>query len=80
MKNFFSIFKDDNDWNEKSIIGFMAFAVMILVVLVDLTCSFVGKEFTVTEFVYSSFLTLVLGCFGIAGVVQVFGKKKNNEG
>ena len=36
MKNFISIFKDGNDWNEKSIIGFLAFAVMVLFAMVDL--------------------------------------------
>jgi len=35
-ENFFSIFKDDNDWNEKSIIGFIALVVMCIVVAVDL--------------------------------------------
>jgi len=30
------IFKDNNDYNEKTIIGFLSFAVMIIVMVVDL--------------------------------------------
>ena len=29
MKKFIQIFKDTNDWNEKTIIGFLSFAVMV---------------------------------------------------
>ena len=28
-----NIFKDDNNWNEKSIIGFVAFAIMVLLLI-----------------------------------------------
>ena len=31
-----NIFKDDNDVNEKNVIGFMSFAVMVLFALADL--------------------------------------------
>ena len=79
MKNLMNIFKDDNDWNEKSIIGFLAFAVMIIVILVDLVCNFLHVDFTVTEFTYTSFLTLVLGCFGIGSAEKIFGKGKNKN-
>ena len=30
------IFKDNNNWNEKSIIGFVAFAIMCVIMIVDL--------------------------------------------
>ena len=30
------IFKDNNDWNEKSIIGFIAFLIMCLIMIADL--------------------------------------------
>ena len=35
MRKFVEIFKDDNQWNEKTIIGFLSFAVMVLVMLAD---------------------------------------------
>jgi ABC-type uncharacterized transport system permease subunit len=74
MKKFIEIFKDDNTWNEKAIIGFIAFIVMVLVMLADIISGWAGKDLVINEFVYDSFLFLVLGCFGIAGI-EKFAKK-----
>ena len=30
------IFKDSNDWNEKAIVGFVAFLIMVIVMIIDL--------------------------------------------
>jgi ABC-type uncharacterized transport system permease subunit len=75
MKNWIKIFKDNNDWNEKAIIGFIAFLVMVVVLLADVISGWAGKDLVINEFVYDSFLVLVLGCFGIAGLEKVFNKK-----
>ena len=69
-----NIFKDDNNWNEKSIIGFVAFAIMVLIMIADLLTGWVGKDLVINEFVYDSFVWEVLGCFGISGV-EKFAKK-----
>ena len=69
-----NIFKDDNNWNEKSIIGFVAFAIMVLIMIADLLTGWVGKDLVINEFVYDSFVWVVLGCFGISGVDK-FAKK-----
>ena len=78
MKNKFitmlSIFKDKNEYNEKSIIGFIAFLIMCLIMVADLVTGWVGKDLVINEFVYDSFVWVVLGCFGIAGV-EKFAKK-----
>ena len=74
MKKFLEIFKDDNDWNEKAIVGFIAFVIMILIMLADVITGWCGKDLVINEFVYDSFLFLVLGCFGIAGI-EKFAKK-----
>tara|TARA_R110002153_G_scaffold64821_3_gene173703 strand:+ start:62767 stop:62985 length:219 start_codon:yes stop_codon:yes gene_type:complete len=71
----FNIFKDDNEYNEKSIIGFVAFLVMIAIMVADLVTGYVGKDLVINEFVYNSFVWVVLGCFGIAGVEKFAGKK-----
>ena len=39
-----NIFKDNNDWNEKSIIGFIAFTIMCLIMVADLATGWVGKD------------------------------------
>ena len=62
------IFKDDNDWNEKSIIGFIAFGIMCLIMIVDLVTGWLGRDLAINEFVYDSFVWIVLGSFGISGV------------
>jgi len=72
--SFKNIFKDDNDVNEKNVIGFMAFAVMVLFALADLVTGYVGKDLVVQEFIYNSFVIVTLGCFGIAGL-EKFAKK-----
>ena len=69
-----NIFKDNNDWNEKSIIGFIAFAIMCVIMIIDLMTGYTGKDLVINEFVYDSFVWVVLGCFGIAGV-EKFSKK-----
>ena len=62
------IFKDKNEYNEKSIIGFIAFLIMCLIMVADLVTGWVGQDLIINEFVYDSFVWVVLGCFGIAGV------------
>ena len=71
MKN---LFKDDNDINEKSVIGFISFLVMVIFALTDLLTGYIGKDLVINEFVYDSFTWIVLGCFGIAGL-EKFSKK-----
>ena len=74
LMSFKNIFKDDNDVNEKNVIGFMSFAVMVLFALADLITGYVGKDLVVQEFIYNSFVIVTLGCFGIAGI-EKFAKK-----
>ena len=68
------VFKDNNDWNEKSIVGFIAFAIMCVIMIADLVPGYVGKDLIINEFVYDSFVLVVLGCFGISGL-EKFAKK-----
>mgnify|MGYP003677790691 CR=1 FL=1 len=69
-----NIFKDDNTWNEKTIVGFIAFIIMCIIMIADLLSGWVGKDLIINEFVYDSFTFIVLGCFGIAGI-EKFAKK-----
>lgn len=74
MKKFVQIFKDDNDWNEKTIIGFLSFAVMVLVMLTDVITGAFGTDLPINDFTYNSFVVVTLGAFGIAGL-EKFAKK-----
>ena len=75
MKKFIQIFKDDNDWNEKTIIGFLSFAVMVVVIAADVVTGAFGKDLLINEFTYNSFLIVTLGSFGIAGLEKFANKK-----
>ena len=68
------IFKDNNNWNEKAIVGFIAFAIMCLIMMADLVTGWVGRGLVINEYVYNSFVWVVLGSFGISGV-EKFAKK-----
>jgi len=69
------IFKDKNDYNEKSIVGFCAFLIMTVVMVADVTTGAFGKDLVINEAIYNSFVMVVLGCFGIAGLEKFAGKK-----
>ena len=70
---FKNLFKDDNDINEKSVVGFIAFAIMVLFALADLFLGFFGgKDLIINEHIYDSFVIVTLGSFGIAEIGNVF--------
>ena len=72
----FNIFKNNNEWNEKNVVGFIAFLVMVLFALLDLFTGYLGKDLVINETIYDSFTLVVLGCFGIAGLEKFAGSKK----
>lgn len=72
---FGDIFKDDNTINEKSVVGFASFAVMVLFAVADIITGWMGKPLHVNEFIYNSFLWITLGSFGIAEAGKIFKKK-----
>ncbi len=70
-----NIFKDNNEYNEKSIIGFCAFLIMVVVMLTDVVTGAFGKDLVINEAIYNSFVMVVLGCFGIAGLEKFASRK-----
>ena len=76
---FKDLFKDNNDINEKSVVGFASFAVMVIFAGVDIITGFYGKELVIQDYIYNSFVIITLGSFGIAEVGKIFGKNKNEE-
>ncbi len=73
---FKNIFKDNNDINEKSVVGFASFAIMTIFAFVDLATGYFGKDLVINEFIYDSFLFITLGSFGIAEIGKIFGDRK----
>ena len=72
---FKDIFKEENDVNEKNVIGFLSFAVMVVFATADIVTGFFGKDLVIQEFIYNSFVIITLGSFGIAGI-EKFAKKE----
>jgi hypothetical protein len=69
MKKFFhNLFDDNNTINEKSVVGFGAFLMMVITLGVDIVTGVLGNEMPIHEFVFDGFLVITLGSFGIASV------------
>jgi hypothetical protein len=66
---------DDNTINEKSIIGFASFLMMLAFGIVDLVTGFWGQDITISDTIYTSFVVVTLGSFGIAEAGKAFGKQ-----
>jgi len=80
MKQFFkNLFDDSNTINEKSVVGFTAFLMMVVTLIADITTGVLGKEMPIHEFVFDGFMVIVLGAFGIASVDKFINKRKGNE-
>jgi len=82
IMKFANIFKDSNDINEKTIVGFSSFAVMVIFAIADIISGTLGKDLIINEFIFNSFLIITLGSFGIAEVGKIAGlftPKKNEE-
>lgn len=80
MKKFLSkLFNDNNSINEKSVVGFLAFVIMCAFALADIITGYIGKDLVVNEFIFNSFLILVLGSFGIGSIDKWINKTKGQE-
>jgi hypothetical protein len=73
------LFNDDNNINEKSLIGFLAFLVMVGFAAADVVTGYYGKDLVVNEFIFNSFLVLCLGAFGFGSVDKYINSNKNEE-
>lgn len=76
---FSDIFKDNNEYNEKTIVGFLSFAMMSITALADVVTGILGNELVISDTIFNSFVIIVLGSFGIAEAGKIFGKKDGSE-
>ena len=73
------LFNDNNDINEKSVVGFLSFLSMVAAMVVDLITGALGKELLINEFIFDGFLIITLGSFGIAAVDKWVTKRADND-
>tara|TARA_X000000950_G_scaffold256191_1_gene321463 strand:+ start:9684 stop:10064 length:381 start_codon:yes stop_codon:yes gene_type:complete len=74
-RRFIDLFLDHNDLNEKAIIGFIAFTLMVCFGIADLVTAFWGMDLQIDDTIYTSFVVVTLGSFGISEAGRAFGKK-----
>ena len=74
-RKFMDIFLDDNDVNEKAIIGFISFFLMTVFGICDLITAFMGQDLVISDTIYTSFVVVTLGAFGISEAGRAFGGK-----
>lgn len=80
MKDFFKkLFSDDNQINEKSFVGFIAFSCMVIALFVDLITGWLGRELLINEFIFDGFMVITLGSFGIGSIDKFINAKKGNK-
>ena len=74
-RKFIDLFLDDNDLNEKAIIGFISFFLMTVFGITDLVTALAWNiDLKVSETIYTSFVVVTLGAFGISEAGKAFGK------
>jgi ABC-type uncharacterized transport system permease subunit len=79
IKFFKDLFSDNNQINEKSFVGFVAFCCMIVALLTDLITGWLGKELIINEFIFDGFMMITLGAFGIGSIDKFINAKKGNK-
>lgn len=80
MKKFLKdLFNDDNSINEKAVVGFIAFIMMVITLTTDIITGVMGKEMPIHQFIFDGFMIIVLGAFGIASIDKWINKTKGNN-
>ena len=74
-RKFIDLFLDHNDLNEKAIIGFISFFLMTVFGICDLITAFMGQDLLISDTIYTSFVVVTLGAFGISEAGRAFGGK-----
>ena len=78
MKQFFkNLFDDSNSINEKVVIGFLAFTMMVIFAIADIVTGSLKQPLIVNEFIFDAFKFLTVACFGIASVDKWINKKND---
>jgi len=76
-RKFIDLFLDSNDLNEKAIIGFISFFLMMCFGVTDLLTAVIWDiDLKVSETIYTSFVVVTLGAFGISEAGKAFGGDK----
>jgi hypothetical protein len=73
------LFRDNNDINEKSVVGFISFGMMVIALIVDLVTAGLGKELLINEFIFDGFMVITVGSLSIASIDKWTNQKTKIE-
>jgi hypothetical protein len=80
MKDFLlRMFSDKSDVNQKAVLGFVAFFLMVLYALADIVIGVIGATFIIEPIVFNGLMYTAMTMCGITGVEAVFGNKNLKE-
>lgn len=79
MKFLKKLFNDNNTINEKAVVGFIAFFMLITVLLINLITGYLGSPVIPNEFIFDGFMVIVLGAFGMASIDKWINKKNKQD-
>ncbi len=80
MKDFLvRMFSDTSDINQKAVLGFVSFVLMVLYALADIVTGVMGITFVIEPIVFNGLMYTALTMCGIRGVEAVFGNKNIKE-
>jgi hypothetical protein len=80
MKKIFKeLVSDNNQINEQSFVGVVAFFAMVFILIVDVVTGIWGKELVIKEFIFDGFMIITLGSFGITTAGRIMSLKKKAE-
>jgi hypothetical protein len=77
--SFLSIFRDDNDINEKSVLGFASFAILAVYGIADVITGLEQQQFVIEPIILEVFAGLTAACFGISAVEKVKNRQTDAE-
>jgi fucose permease len=76
MKDFLlRMFSDKSDINQKAVLGFISFVLMVLYATADIITGAMGMIFVIEPIVFNGLMYTALTMCGITGVEAIFGNK-----
>jgi hypothetical protein len=80
MKKLFKeLVSDNNQINEQTFVGVVAFFAMVFILIVDVVTGIWGKELIIKEFIFDGFMIITLGAFGITTAGRILSLNKKTK-
>lgn len=73
------LFSDNNNINEKAVVGFISFGMLVLTLIIDIITGMMGKKLEINQFIFDGFLIITLGSLGISSVDKWITRKNPNK-